>query len=129
VFASNEFVIGSYDPNDITCLEGEEILIEDANKYLHYLIRFQNTGTASAINVRVDNELDAKLDWTTMQLESLSHPGRVKITNGSEVSFIFDNINLPDSTNDEPNSHGFITYKIKPKSNVAIGDIFSNTAD
>ncbi len=129
VFASNEFVIGSYDPNDITCLEGNEILIEDANKYLHYLIRFQNTGTASAINVSVDNVLDNKFDWTTMQLESLSHPGRVKITNGSEVSFIFDNINLPDSTNDEPNSHGFIAYKIKPKSNVAIGDIFSNTAD
>lgn len=129
VFELQQTVIGSYDPNDITCLEGGQILIEDADKYLHYLIRFQNTGTASAINVRVENVLDDKLDWVTMQLESLSHTGRVEIVNGSEVSFIFNNINLPDSTNDEPNSHGYIAYKIKPIDNVVLGDIFYNTAD
>ncbi len=129
VFSLEQTVIGSYDPNDITCLEGEQILFEDADKYLHYLIRFQNTGTASAINIRVENVLDDKLDWTTMQLESLSHDGRVEIMNGSEVSFIFDNINLPDSTNDEPNSHGYIAYKIKPRNDVSIGDVFYNTAN
>jgi hypothetical protein len=31
-----------------------------------------------------------------MQLESLSHTGRVEITNEIDVSFIFDNINLAD---------------------------------
>ena len=129
VFTLNQTVIGSYDPNDIAVLEGEQIFIDDANKYLHYLIRFQNTGTASAININVENVLDDKLDWTTMQLESLSHNGRVEISNGSNVSFIFNNINLPDSTNDEPNSHGFIAYKIKPRSDVEVGDIFYNTAD
>ncbi|GAB4162200.1 MAG: hypothetical protein Tsb0033_20910 [Winogradskyella sp.] len=122
-------VVGSYDPNDITVLEGDEILIDDIDKYLHYLIRFQNTGTASAINVRVEHVLDDKLDWTTMQLESLSHTGRVEIENEADVSFIFNNINLPDSTNDEPNSHGFIAFKIKPKSNVQVGDIISGVAD
>lgn len=129
VYVLDQTVIGSYDPNDITCLEGDQLLIEDADKYLHYVIRFQNTGTASAINVKVDNVLDDKLDWTSMQLESLSHEGRVEILNGNEVSFIFANINLPDSTNDEPNSHGFIAYKIKPLDNVVLGDIFYNTAD
>ncbi|QRM90715.1 T9SS type A sorting domain-containing protein [Lacinutrix sp. WUR7] len=129
VFTLNQTVIGSYDPNDISVLEGEEILLEDADKYLHYIIRFQNTGTASAINVHVENVLDDKLDYTTMQIESLSHTGKVEITNGTMVDFIFDNINLADSTNDEPNSHGFIAYKIKPKRGVAVGDIFYNTAD
>ena len=129
VFTLAQMVFGSYDPNDITVLEGDQITIEDADKYLHYLIRFQNTGTASAINVRVENVLDDKLDWTTMQLESLSHIGRVEIFNETEVSFIFNNINLADSTNDEPNSHGYIAYKIKPKSNVEVGDIISGTAD
>ncbi len=128
-FTIEQTVIGSYDPNDIQCLEGEQILLEDADKYLHYLIRFQNTGTASAINVRVENSLDNKLDWTTMQLETMSHEGRVEILNGSEVSFVFNNINLPDSNNDEPNSHGFIAYKIKPNADVVLGDIFYNTAD
>ena len=128
VFTLEQIVIGSYDPNDIAVLEGEEIFIEEADKYLHYLIRFQNTGTASAINVRVETQLDAELDWTTMQLESLSHTGRVEITNETDVSFIFNNINLPDSTNDEPNSHGYIAFKIKPKADVEVGDVFSGVA-
>jgi len=122
-------VVGSYDPNDISVLEGEEILIEDTDKYLHYLIRFQNTGTASAINVKVDHMLDDKLDWSTMQIDNLSHTGRVEITDQTDVSFVFDDINLPDITNDEPNSHGFIAFKIKPKSNVVVGDIISGVAD
>ncbi|WP_055443371.1 T9SS type A sorting domain-containing protein [Lacinutrix himadriensis] len=129
VFTLNQTVIGSYDPNDIRVLEGEQILLEDADKYLHYIIRFQNTGTASAINVHVENVLDHKLDWTTMQLESLSHTGSVEIKDGVNVSFIFDDINLADSTSDEPNSHGFIAYKIKPKSDVVVGNVIHNTAD
>lgn len=129
VFELNQTVIGSYDPNDILVLEGNQILIDDADEYLHYIIRFQNTGTADAINVRVDNILDDKLDWTTMQLESSNHSNRVEIRDGNKVSFIFDGIYLPDSTNDEPNSHGFIAYKIKPISDVIVGDILPNQAD
>ncbi|WP_341216319.1 T9SS type A sorting domain-containing protein [uncultured Wocania sp.] len=129
VFTLNQTVIGSYDPNDIQVLEGDQILIDDADEYLHYIIRFQNTGTASAINVKVNNILDANLDWTTMQLESSSHTNRVEIKDGNQVSFIFNGIYLPDSTTDEPNSHGFIAYKIKPKSDVIVGDIMPNQAD
>ena len=123
-----QILINSYDPNDIRVLEGAAITIEEADNYLHYIIRFQNTGTASAINIRVNNVLDELFDWSSLQLESLSHPGRVEITNGNNVNFIFDNINLPDSTTNEPDSHGFIAYKIKPVSDVVVGDIFSNTA-
>ena len=128
-FELAQTVINSYDPNDIRVLEGEEITIEEADNYLHYIIRFQNTGTASAINVRVNNILDNELDWSTLQLEGLSHPGRVEIMDGNLVDFIFDGINLPDSTSNEAASHGFIAYKVKPRSDVAVGDIFTNVAD
>lgn len=128
-FDLEQIVIGSYDPNDIRVLEGDKITTDEIDNYLHYIIRFQNTGTASAINVRVNNILDDKFDWSTLQLENLSHEGRVEITNGNNINFIFDNINLPDSNTDEPNSHGFIAYKIKPKNNVVLGDVFMNTAD
>lgn len=127
-FPLSQVFIGSYDPNDIRCLQGDEVPIADAGKYLNYIIRFQNTGTASAINIRVENTLDAKLDWTTMQLESLSHPGRVEIVDGN-LRFIFDNINLAASTVDEPNSHGFITYKIKPVASIVEDDVVNSTAD
>src|SRR5690606_38919984 len=127
-FALEQTVIGSYDPNDIQVLEGESIFIDEAEDYLHYIIRFQNTGTASAINVSVSNELDQNLDWTTMQIETISHSNRVEITDGNQVEFIFNNINLPDSTSNEPASHGYIQYKIKPKSTIAVGDFIKNDA-
>ncbi|GGG14850.1 hypothetical protein GCM10011344_14330 [Dokdonia pacifica] len=127
-FELNQIVVNSYDPNDKTCLEGEEVLIEDADEYLHYLIRFQNTGTASAINVRVADQLDEKLDWTTLVIESLSHPGRTEIMNGRDISFIFDDINLPHEDADPEGSNGFISYKIKPKEDVVLGDTIENTA-
>ncbi|MEM6377395.1 MAG: T9SS type A sorting domain-containing protein [Bacteroidota bacterium] len=128
-FELSQIVVNAFDPNDIRVLEGETINIEEADNHLHYIIRFQNTGTASAINVRVNNRLDEELDWSSLQLESLSHPGIVEIRDGNDVDFVFNNINLPDSTTNEPASHGFICYKIRPKEGVVIGDIFSNRAD
>lgn len=121
-------VVGSYDPNDIAVREGSQILLEDADEYLHYLIRFQNTGNFYAERVVVKNPIDSKLDWTTMQLESMSHNGRVEIINGAEATFTFDAIYLPASTVNEPASHGYIAYKIKPKANVQLGDTFTEQA-
>ncbi|MFS4457383.1 FG-GAP-like repeat-containing protein [Maribacter sp. 2304DJ31-5] len=121
-------VVGSYDPNDITVLEGEEVNIDNTTDYLNYVIRFQNTGTASAINVRIDHELDADLDWETFIPISSSHSNSISITDGKDVEFLFENINLPDSTSNEPASHGHIAFKIKPKSSVVVGDIVNGTA-
>lgn len=123
-----EIVVGSYDPNDIAVREGSQILLEDADEYLHYLIRFQNTGNYYAERVVVKNPLDSKLDWTTMQIESMSHTGRAEIINGAEATFTFDAIYLPAMTVNEPASHGYIAYKIKPKANVALGDTFTEQA-
>lgn len=122
-------VSNSNDPNDITVIEGEEINIEETVKYLHYIIRFQNIGSIEATNIRVENILDPNLDWDSFQIENTSHKNRVEIINGNEVSFIFDNINLADSTSNEPESHGFIAYRIKPKENIRIGEKMINKAD
>ena len=53
VFNLNQIVVGSYDPNDKTCLEGTTISPTKIGDYLHYLIRFQNSGTAPATNIVV----------------------------------------------------------------------------
>ena len=42
--------------------------------------------------------------------------------------FNLSNINLPDSVNDEPNSHGYVQYKIKRKGNLPVGTQIRNTA-
>ncbi|WP_298511808.1 T9SS type A sorting domain-containing protein [uncultured Kordia sp.] len=127
-YVLTEVVVNSFDPNDKQVLEGSQILLEQADEYLHYLVRFQNTGTASAINVVVTDELDDKLDWVTLQPISASHAYNTRIINGNFLEFSFPNINLPDSTTDEPNSHGYIAFKVKPKSDVVIGDIINGEA-
>jgi uncharacterized repeat protein (TIGR01451 family) len=109
-------------------LQGSQITIDETGEYLDYVIRFQNTGTASAINVVITDELSDKLDWSTLQPTSSSDDYRVRISNGNFVEFIYENINLPSNMIDEPNSIGFIAYKIKPKNNVAVGDIITGEA-
>lgn len=125
-FSFNNLVVNSYDPNDKTVLQGHTVLLQNIGDYLNYVVRFQNTGSASAINIRIEDILESKLDPSTFQLLDLSHPGYVQIKN-NEVNFIFDDINLPDSTSDEPNSHGYVSFRIKPI-NAVFGNILQNTA-
>ena len=127
-FVYDQTVVNSYDPNDKQVLQGEEIYEEQTDEYLDYLIRFQNTGTASAINVRILDTLHPNLDYNTLKPINASHDYHIKITDGNHVEFIFDDINLPDETSDEPGSHGFVAYKIKPKSNVGVGDFITGDA-
>lgn len=127
-FTLEQEIVNSYDPNDKRVVQGETIFIEQADEYLDYIIRFQNTGTASAIFVRIEDELHPNLDWTTFRPISASHDYRVEITDGNLVEFIFDDINLPHEAADAPGSNGFIAYKIKPVADIQIGDIMSGDA-
>ena len=121
-------LVGSFDPNDKSVIEGEEVLIENIDGYLTYRIRFQNTGTASATYVRLEDLLDNKLDVNTFEPVSASHSNhRIKLIDRNLI-INFDNITLPASMYDEPGSHGFFIYKIKPQQDVMVGDVISNTA-
>ena len=128
-YSYQQTVVDSYDPNDIHILEGSQISFSQKDKFLHYALRFQNTGSATANNVVVKNILDDQLDWSTMELQTTSHPCRVAISNGNEVEFIFENIQLADADTDEENSHGFIAYKIKPINTVQVDELIPNQAD
>lgn len=127
-YTLEQIVVNSFDPNDKQVMQGAEVHIDDVDQYLDYLIRFQNTGTASAINVRILDTLHPKLDWGTLIPISASHDYVVQITDGNRVEFMFDNIHLPDSLSNEPESHGFVAYKIKPKNDVQVGDVISGDA-
>ncbi|MBC8755414.1 T9SS type A sorting domain-containing protein [Kordia sp. YSTF-M3] len=124
-----ETVIGSWDPNDITESRGPEIIHEDftSQDYLYYTIRFQNLGTAEAVNVRIEETLDTELDETTFQMVASSHDFQVVRTN-DELVWRFDDINLPAEMFDADGSNGFVYFKIKPKAGYAIGDIIPGVA-
>ncbi len=127
----NEIIIGSYDPNDKTCMQGGYFTPEQAqsNEELEYVIRFQNTGTYLATNIHVSDTLNSYLDFSTFRVISSSHQMNWNISGNAVVDFNFNGINLPPSSQDELNSHGFIKYGIKCKQGISIGNVITNTAN
>jgi Leucine-rich repeat (LRR) protein len=128
-FELAQIVSNSYDPNDKTCLEGDTVAPEKIGDYLHYVIRFQNSGTAAAQNIVVADVLDTEAyDVDSLQLVGSSHPHTTRIS-GNKVEFIFEGINLPAEQDNEPASHGFVAFKIKTKNSVMAGSSVSNKAE
>lgn len=122
-------IIGSYDPNDISESHGHEIVHSQfsSNDYLYYTIRFQNSGTANATTVRIEDLLDDQLDFATIQMINASHLYSMTRTN-NQVLWQFDDIQLvPESVNNEA-SQGYVLFKIKPLAGYSIGDIIPNSA-
>lgn len=122
-FALNQVVVGSFDPNDITCLEGEIVPDTKIGEYLHYNINFENTGTAPATFIVVKDIIDtAKYDVSTLQLLNASHEVMANVT-GNKAEFRFDNINLG------PQQKGNLVFKIKTLNSLAVNDAVMNKAE
>ncbi|QQR96351.1 MAG: T9SS type A sorting domain-containing protein [Bacteroidota bacterium] len=125
------FTRGSFDPNDILVSRDTLFTTEIPNPpYLDYIIRFQNTGNDTAFNVKILNPLDTnKLQLNTLEYVASSHPVNMNfIYHERNMEFKFDNILLPDSNVNEPLSHGFIHYRIKPKTSLVLNDNIQNNA-
>ncbi|WP_309640895.1 T9SS type A sorting domain-containing protein [Flavobacterium sp.] len=126
----SQVIVGSYDPNDKSESHGGKVLFSTftANDYLTYTIRFENTGTANAINVNVSDILDNHLDETTVSMVRSSHPYILERV-GSHLTWKFNGIELPPSVEDTNIGHGYIVFQVKPKAGYSLGDIIPNTAD
>ncbi|MFN3755076.1 T9SS type A sorting domain-containing protein [Flavobacterium sp.] len=121
-----QIVVGSFDPNDKTCVEGTSITPSMVGQYVHYVIRFENTGTFAAENVVIKDMIDVtKFDMTTLVPLYGSHPFVTRMINTNQLEFIFENINLPF---DDANNDGYVAFKIKTKPTLVIGNSFSNSA-
>lgn len=127
VFTFNQIVVGSFDPNDKTCLEGTVVSPSTVGQYVHYVIRFENTGTANAENIVVKDSIDTN-KYIVSSLVPLSSSASyvTRITGTNQVEFIFENINLP---SDDTNNDGYIAFKIKTKPTLVLGNTFSNSAN
>ena len=125
-FVLNQTVVNSYDPNDKTCLQGNYVSPDKIGEFVHYVIRFENTGTFPAENVVVKDIIDTdKFDISSLTPLNASHNYVTRIS-GNKVEFIFENINLPfdDATND-----GYVSFKIKTLPSLVVGNTFSNSAN
>jgi hypothetical protein len=126
-----EYTTGSYDPNDILVDEDTLLSTQFPNPpFLEYLIRFQNTGNDTAFTVKILNLIDTTLlDLSSFEFVTSSHPVNLSwLPWERNMQFMFNNILLPDSNANEPESHGFVRYRIQPKSNLGAGDAITNNA-
>lgn len=122
-FPYSQTVVGSFDPNDITCLEGSVAPVSAIGNYLHYAINFENTGTDSAENIVVKMVVDpAQFNLGSLQLINASHAADVKIS-GNVVEFVFKQIYL------NIGGHGHILLKLKTNAGLAVGSVVSRRAD
>ncbi|HKR06417.1 MAG TPA: T9SS type A sorting domain-containing protein [Bacteroidia bacterium] len=118
-------VTNSADPNDKNVTPSGPIQSTDN---LTYHINFQNTGNDVAYNIFVLDTLDPSLDISTMQLIASSHSMSTIFLNSHVIKFTFNNINLPDSNANEPASHGYISYSIRPVQGLINGTVINNNA-
>jgi uncharacterized repeat protein (TIGR01451 family) len=126
----NNQVVGAYDPNDKTENHGGLVSPQQINdkEYLTYTIRFQNVGNDTAFKVVIKDPLSNKLDPSSIKLVAASHPYQLSVYGENKLECTFDNINLPDSGTNSTASNGFITFQIRPKPSLAVGDSVSNSA-
>ncbi|MBL8011571.1 MAG: DUF11 domain-containing protein [Flavobacteriales bacterium] len=121
-------IVGAYDPNIMEVSPSPYFhLLNDT--VLNYTIHFQNTGSAEATNVVVRDTLPAALDLSTFELGTRSHPCTYSLSGNGLLTFTFTNINLPDSTSDEPGSHGHVSFRIKPGPGLFVGQQITDQAD
>jgi uncharacterized repeat protein (TIGR01451 family) len=126
-------IIDSYDPNDKLVSPAGTTLdhYTPTGSELKYTIRFQNTGTDTAYTVTILDTLSDKLDIASLQLGAASHKYSFNVSGKGKpvLKWTFNNINLPDSTRDQPGSNGFVQFSIKPKAGLAEKARIENFAD
>lgn len=116
----------SYDPNDKS-VSHAPIINPNVQDELTYVLRFQNTGTAPAQDVYVIDSLSPLLDWSTIKVLSTSHNMQLVDLGNGVMKFNFPGIWLPDSTANEPASHGDVVFSIKENANNPVGSSITNT--
>src|SRR5690606_40261906 len=116
VMGLKQVVVGSFDPNDITCLEGDTKTPDAIGDYLHYNINFENTGDAAATFIVVENDInELQYDINSLEILYASHEMTAAVEDNM-VRFRFDDINLG------AEGKGNVTYKIKTNATLQEGD-------
>ncbi|WP_375561024.1 BspA family leucine-rich repeat surface protein [Bernardetia sp. OM2101] len=110
-------IVNSYDPNDKQVYPqgicDEKFTKREVNQPLTYTIRFQNTGNAPALNVRIADSLSNLLNRRSLRVVATSHTMTVDTTaNNNVINFVFNNINLPDSTTSPELSQGYVIFEL-----------------
>ena len=118
-------VVNSYDPNNK--LVSPMTVNPGFDGWLHYSINFQNTGSAPAFDIRLEDELPTNVDLETFQMTNTSHDSYFELVE-NDLAVYYPNIMLADSTSNEPDSKGYFQFKIRTTEPLQLGENIENTA-
>lgn len=122
----NHCVVNSFDPNDKVCLQGPLVSDSLIGQYVDYRIRFENTGTAAAINVVIRDELDTtRFDSKTLKFIDSSHPVNMRLKDNHILEFVYQDIQLPF---DDNNNDGYVVFSIQTLATITVKDSLINEA-
>jgi uncharacterized repeat protein (TIGR01451 family) len=126
-------ITGAVDPNSkevaTSSRQSSDLYLIDQDQWLDYTIQFQNTGTDTAFTVVITDTLPSTLDPTTFEFGTASHSVVTDMSGHGTLRFTFSNILLPDSIVNEPKSHGFVNFRIKPMLPLLPGTTIENIAN
>ncbi len=101
-----------------------------AGEYLYYTIRFQNKTGNYCNYISVTDTLSDLLDWNSFEMLGCTDMTyRLSIKDKHIVTWNLDNIYLTDTNSYyEATGHGFISFRIRPKSGLMVNDVIENRA-
>ncbi len=125
----SDFSVNSFDPNDKTYMGKDSLTLDQFENLaqLTYLIRFENTGSADAINIVISDKLDDTfIDPNSIRILDASHDVSLEMRENGAANFIFQNIHLPF----EPGfNRGYVLFSVEPiTNNISINDQLKNSA-
>ena len=129
----SEVLACSFDPNDKRVEPpgyGIHHAVDIAQRHLDYTIRFQNTGTDTAVSVMLLDPLPSSLDPYAITLLGYSHtPSSMAFDASTGLIIRFDGIQLPDSGSDALASQGYISFRIYVRDSLPSLTAITNSAE
>ncbi|MBK7389203.1 MAG: T9SS type A sorting domain-containing protein [Bacteroidetes bacterium] len=119
-------IVNSFDPNSKFMTPSGAV--DTAQQWFNFTVYFQNVGNGPAEDIYILDSLSSNLDASSLVFLSSSHQVITQLLTGNVLRFNYPDINLPDSVNDEPGSHGYVQFKLKRKAGLPVGAIISNKA-
>lgn len=121
--AFSQVVVGSFDPNNIICHEGDVEDVEAIGEYLHYTVNFENTGTGAAEFIVITQQISPGMfDLSSLQVLGSTHNVETTLA-GNNLEFRFDDIQLG------PQATGSVTFRIRTLASLEEGDTVMNKAN
>ncbi len=125
-------IVGSFDPNDKQVFP-EVVKYSDysaGEKTLRYMIRFQNTGSSPAVNIKIIDTIPVGLNFATISDITSSHYTMWQVIDKDKtiIHFNFLSIKLPSKNLSESASQGYVSFTIDLADGLPDGTSVTNKA-